>query len=124
MTSLWRHLGLADMTPGARRGLIYLLILGLTVNTAAFWLSARSVGDVRRQQTALHGAVLKLCKFNADLGGAPITVNPATGKASLLGVSIVVDARQVWHGLGCPGRLPRAAPSLVKWARYYKLPYR
>lgn len=113
------------MSPGARRGLLYLLVLGIAINTAAFWLSARSVNDVRYQQDRLHAAVLKLCQFNADLGNAaadPVTLNPATHKASELGIQILADSRAAWRGLGCPGALQAPSPSFTHWAREYHLP--
>ncbi len=75
-----------------------------------------------QQVRALQRAVTSSCKFNADLAGLPITVSPATGKATLLGVQIVSDARATWRGLGCPGMLPPPSPSFAKWARYYRLP--
>src|SRR5258706_13312817 len=75
----------------------------LAVGGAGAVFFARTVGDLRT-------AVRSHCKFDADLGGAPIMVNPATGKPSLLGVTIVSDARVEWHGLGCPGKPPPPPP--------------
>jgi hypothetical protein len=120
--AVYQHVRLGEMTTGARRGLTYLLVVGVAINAAAFWLSARAVNDLRYQQTRLHAAVIAQCKFNADLGAAPVTVNPATGKASALGVSIISDARMAWHGLGCPGRLAPPEPSFVKWAKRLHVP--
>jgi hypothetical protein len=107
-----RHLRLGDMTPGARRGLLYLVMLGVLVNAGAYWLSARSVAALRTQQHAQ-------CKFYADLGSAPLAARP-----SLLNVAVVSDARVAWHGMNCPGRIPAADPSFIRWARFYDLPYR
>jgi len=76
------------------------------------------------QVRVLQRAVTSSCRFNADLADLPVTVNPATGKAALLGVKIVADAREAWHGLGCPGALPPPSPSFRRWAAYYRLPYR
>src|SRR5260221_8391635 len=87
----------------------------LAVFAAGAVFFARTVGDLRT-------AVRSHCKFDADLGGAPIAVNPATGKPSLLGVTIVSDARVEWHCLGCPGRLTPPSPSFRRWARFYHLP--
>lgn len=125
MTSLRKIVSGLRAGPVTRRDLLYLLILGVAVNTAAFWLSARSVSDVRHQQARLHAAVLKLCQFNADLGDAaadPVTLNPATHKASELGIQILADSRAAWRGLGCPGHLRHPSPSFIRWARAYDLP--
>lgn len=62
------------------------------------------------------------CHFWSDLGAAPVTVSPATGKPSLLGVTIVSDARVAWHGNGCAGILPPPKPSFVRWAKAFGLP--
>lgn len=103
------------MTSGARRGLLFLLVLGVLVNGGAYYLSARSVDTLRTEQQAS-------CRFDADIGGAPVASQKGV-KPSLLGVSIVSDARVAWHGLHCPGRLQAADPSFVKWAKHYRLPY-
>lgn len=103
------------MTRGARWAAIGLLILTLITGGANLLATYLEVSAVR-------GAVKAECHFNYDLGGVPITVNPATGKASVLGVKIVADSRAAWRGLGCPGRLPSPSPSFVKWALYYHLP--
>ncbi len=87
---------------GRAVAIVAALILAVGATGAVFF--ARTVGDLRT-------AVRSHCKFDADLGGAPIAVSPATGKPSLLGVTIVSDARVEWHGLGCPGRLTPPAPS-------------
>jgi hypothetical protein len=106
---------LGPMTSGARRGLVYLLLLALIIDAAEFYLFARSVNSLTTQQHAQ-------CRFYDDLGVAPITLNPATGKPSLLGVELVSDARVAWHQLGCPGMEQPADPSFTHWAAYYKLP--
>jgi hypothetical protein len=62
------------------------------------------------------------CHFWSDLGPAPVTVSPATGKPSLLGVRIISDSRVAWHGQDCGGVLPPPDPSFVRWAKYYRLP--
>lgn len=87
-----------------------------------FLLAGANLLFTARDVNQLRGAVLASCHFNADLGTVPVSVNPKTGQASLLGVSIVSDARVAWHRLGCDGRLAAPAPSFVRWARFYKLP--
>lgn len=62
------------------------------------------------------------CRFWADIGAAPIAA-PARQDASRLGVSVIADARQAWHGSGCAGVLPPPQPSFVRWAKFYRLPY-
>src|SRR5258706_3050080 len=89
----------------------------LAVFAAGAVFFARTVGDLRT-------AVRSHCKFDADLGGAPIMVNPATGKPSLLGVTIVSDARVEWHGLGCPGKLPPTPPPFPTRAPRYTPPHK
>ncbi len=103
------------MTRGARWAAIGLLLLTLIVGGANLLATYLQVHTVR-------GAVQAECRFNHDLGGVPITINPATKKASLLGVEIVADSRLAWRGLGCPGQLPAPSPSFVRWALYYHLP--
>jgi hypothetical protein len=103
------------MSRGARYAAVALLLLTLIVGAANLLATFGEVG-------ALRSAVLTQCKFNADLGAAPIVVSPETGKASLLGVTIVSDARVAWRGLGCTGLLPAPAPSFVRWAKFYHLP--
>src|SRR5260221_1932890 len=98
---------------GRAVAIVAAIIIALGATATVFF--ARTVGDLRT-------AVRSHCKFDADLGGAPIMVNPATGKPSLLGVTIISDARVEWHALGCPGKLPPPAPSFAKWSRFYKLP--
>ncbi len=136
LAAFYGHIRLGPMTGGAKRGLLYLIVLTLVLVGGAYIQSSAAQNrltaqqaELRRQQAALARAIalqhrqqLKLCKFNADLGGAPIAVNPATGKPSLLGVTIVSDARVAWHGLGCPGRLTPPSPSFRRWARFYHLP--
>lgn len=102
------------MTGGARKGLLYIVGLGILSNVGVYYLSARSVNDLAVQQHAQ-------CKFYDDLGGAPVVV-PAGGKPGILGVEIVSDARVAWHQLGCPGMQQPAEPSFLQWAAYYKLP--
>jgi hypothetical protein len=106
----------APISAGARNALIILIGLGLALNMITIIFSAREVG-------ALRSAVQAQCLFDADLGGVPVMVNPATGKAAKLGVTIISDARVAWYGLGCPGALAPPSPSFRKWAEYYRLPY-
>lgn len=92
----------------------------LTVIVVAFAVIA--IGGVVRTTQRLTREVQSQCHFDADLAGLPVTVNPATGKASVLGVKIVSDSRVAWHQAGCPGRLAPASPSFSRWARFYHLP--
>jgi hypothetical protein len=102
------------MTGGARRGLVYLLLLALIIDAAEFYLFARSVNSLTDQQHAQ-------CLFYNDLGGAPLTSR--TGQQpSKFGVEIVSDARVAWRQLGCTGAQQPADPSFAHWASYYKLP--
>lgn len=133
---MWQHLRLGPMTTGARRGLLYLVILTALLVAGAYVLAARGVNEVRVQQHMLKVQQDRLrvqqqrlrmeqhaaCKFYDDLGSAPVASSPATGKPSLLGVTIVSDARVAWTGDGCPGQLAAADPSFTMWAARYGLP--
>lgn len=101
------------MTGGAKRGLLYLVVIGLLLDGGEFYLFARSVSTLADQQHAQ-------CRFYDDLGSAPVT--EVNGKASLLGVEIVSDARVSWHHLGCPGVQQPPDPLFLKWAKHYNLP--
>jgi hypothetical protein len=103
------------ITVGALRAVIFLFMFASLVGVFNLWWTSRQVG-------AQHHSVIAQCKFDYDLSGLPVTLNPATGKPSLLGVQIVSDSRVAWRGLGCPGRLAPPAPSFARWARYYHLP--
>jgi len=103
------------MTRGARRAVIFLFALAVALAGMNLLFTSVTVNHLR-------SAVLAQCQFNADLGAAPVTVSPSTGRASRLGVLIISDSRTAWHGLGCPGRLPPPAPSFAKWAKTYHLP--
>lgn len=48
MAWLRDHLGLRDMTAGARRGLAYVLVLVFLITGGAYWQSSRSVNELRR----------------------------------------------------------------------------
>ena len=114
MDRIWEHIRLGPMTSGARRGLLYLVVLSILVDFGMYLLLTRSVHQLSTQQHAQ-------CKFYDDLGSAPLTLGP-NGKASMLGVQIVSDARVAWHEGGCPGAQQPPDPSFTKWAAYYRLP--
>jgi hypothetical protein len=105
--------------PGMSRkvllGFVYLSVLMLLLAAANLLYTAR-------QTSASDARARAQCRSNADLAGAPITVNPKTGKAALLLVKVVSDARVAWHQAGCPGPLPSPDPSFRRWAAYYHLP--
>ena len=101
------------MTSGAKRGLIYLVVVGILLDVGQFYLLSRSISAITVQQRSG-------CKFYDDLGAAPVA--EVNGKASLLGVTIVSDARVAWHEGGCPGEQQAASSSFLKWAKVYKLP--
>lgn len=96
-------------------GFVYLSFLMLA-------LAALNLLWTSRQTDAANAKTQALCRFDADIGGAPLAVNPATGKPSLLSVSIVSDARVAWHQTGCAGHLDAPSPSFRHWAAYYRLP--
>jgi hypothetical protein len=110
----WSRLPFRPISTGAARAAVFLFAVSLLIGALNFLWTSRVVN-------ASNHRVQALCRFDADLGSAPV-VAPATGPPSLLGVSIVSDARVAWHQAGCSGRLAAPAPSFVKWARYYHLP--
>lgn len=102
------------ISPGAARAVVVLFVLSLVIGGLNFFWTSRVVDGANHRAGAL-------CRFDADLGSAPIVV-PGGGKPSLLGVTIISDARLAWHQARCGGRLAAPDPSFVKWARYYRLP--
>lgn len=131
------------MTQGARRAVLMLFAAMVVLGGGSVGLGARTADHLQATQAAqarivraqartvreLDATVRRLgrevrsqCRFDADLAPVPVAVNPATRKASELGVKIVSDSRVAWHQAGCPGRLPPPSPSFARWARYYHLP--
>ena len=103
------------ITVGARRAIIYLFILTLLLTAGDLAYTTHLVDQVRAQQQAE-------CKFDGDIGTAPVVAQKGL-KPSLLGVTIISDARVAWRQHGCPGHLTAADPSFVRWARAFHLPY-
>ena len=97
------------------RSFVYLSVLMLLLAAASLVFTARQTGASDTRARAQ-------CAFDADLAGAPVTADPKTGKASLLGVKIISDARTAYRQAGCDGPLPGASPSFLQWAAYYRLP--
>jgi len=102
------------MSDTSRRAVVALFVLSLLIGGLNFFWTSRQVNEATTRARAL-------CRFDADLGAAPLTV-PAGAKASRFGVLIISDARTAWHRAGCPGRLAPPAPSFIRWARFYHLP--
>lgn len=112
--------GEPGMTAAARRAFGILAVTVFALAAAALFIGIRQINAIHVQETRLEHAIHAQCRFDRDIGGAPITVN-AAGKASRLAVEIVADARAAFRGLGCAGRLTPPAPPLRRWARYYHL---
>jgi hypothetical protein len=110
-----RHGPFSPMTRGAARAFVALSAVTMFLALTGFLWTAAAVNAANARARAQ-------CHFDAHLGGAPLTVNPKTGKAALLGVQIISDARVAFRQAGCEGRLPPADPSFLHWAAYYKLP--
>lgn len=60
------------------------------------------------------------CEFFLPLTTLPVTVVPPAVRPSETGVTLIAGSRAAYAGEGC-GALPPAAPSLVTWARYYRI---
>jgi hypothetical protein len=117
--ALWRgekgDKGEPGITSGARRGIAYLFIFIALIAAISLIYTTLTADH-------LHVELQSQCQFDADLGGVPVSLNPATGRASVLGVKIVSDSRVAWHQAGCPGRLAPPSPSVARWAKFYHLP--
>lgn len=61
------------------------------------------------------------CEFFRPLTGLPVTVPPNGKPPAALGVQIIAGARIAYDGQGC-GHMPPPSPSLVTWARHYRIP--
>ena len=96
-------------------------VLWITIGTAGVLLVA-AIAWLAVSLVQADARIAASCHAWADIGAAPLTAGP-DGKASLLGTSIISDARQAWHGQACPGALPPPQSSFVKWAKFYGLPY-
>jgi hypothetical protein len=110
------------ITEGARRtarrlawSLVVLFVITAVIGAANLIYTTQRVNAASRADSSS-------CRFFADLAGLPITVSPSTHTATLLGVEIISDAREAWHGRGCPGTLPPPSASFRHWAAYYRLP--
>jgi hypothetical protein len=116
----------SSLQPGITRGSLYsvivLFIAMIVLTGASYALESNTISRIQRNTASIDAKTRAWCQFGADLAGAPVAVNPATGKPSILGVKIISDSRMAWAALDCPGHLAAPAPSFVKWARYYHLP--
>ncbi len=102
------------MTWGARRAFASLFVLTIAFAAVVIIYTTLTTQRLTRE-------VQSQCRFDSDLAAAPVAVTTA-GKASLLGVKIVSDARVAWRLAGCPGRLAPPSPSFARWAHFYHLP--
>ena len=117
---IWDHVRPGPMTLGARRGLLYLLVLVLAVIGGAYALSASAV-------TELHAEIRTQCAADQDIGNLAhghLMVNPQTGKPPKILVAFIGHSRAAFYGLQCPGTLRPPTPVFVRWAREYGIPYR
>lgn len=60
------------------------------------------------------------CGFFLPLTSLPVMAVPPAARPSKTGVTLIAGSRTAYAGEGC-GALPPAAPSLVRWARYYRI---
>lgn len=58
------------------------------------------------------------CEFWLALTPLPVTIVPPNTKPTPVSVNLIAGSRVAYAGQGC-GRMPPAAPSLVKWAHFY-----
>ena len=96
-----------------------------------FWsshtASVAAAGQARTQAQAIaaeHRAIEAGCGFWEPLVGLPVMVVPPNNKPTKLSVRIIAGARRGYAGQCTPPdwpKMPPADPSLVKWAKYYRI---
>lgn len=67
------------------------------------------------------GQISAACNFWRPLAPLPVTVVKGTAKPTRVSVTLIAGARDA-YARQCPGKIPPADPSLVKWAAYYHVP--
>lgn len=92
---------------------IILAVTGVILVAAVSVLSVMLLRDQSELQASCH--------FWKPLTTLPVTVAPPAKVPSEVGVNLVVAARIAYQGQEC-GPLPPAAPSLLQWAAYYRIP--
>ena len=133
----------AEVTPASRaqaRKLAYAVVILFAVTiillAASFLFQNGQVhqlqattAQAQRNTEALAkaNAVLKKqiqadCGWYRDVSGLPVAPPPMGGRPSIVLPRLISDSRAAWHGHGCPGQIPPADPSFVKWAAFYRLP--
>lgn len=60
------------------------------------------------------------CLIWGSLTTLPVTVNPQTGQATRLSVTIIAGAREAFDGQKC-GEMSAADPTTIKWAHIYHI---
>jgi hypothetical protein len=118
--AVWEHARPGDMTTGARRSLLYVLVLVLVLIGGSYYQSSHAINLLRvAVQTQCASA-----RDIADLAHGKLMTDPKTGKPSRILVNYLGHQRVVFYGLGCPGRLKSPSPQFVHWAKVYHVPYR
>lgn len=107
--------GYLGMTAGALRAFVILSVITVALTFTTWYHGNTQAGRLTRE-------VQSQCRFDGDLAGLPVALNPATHQASKLGVQIVSDSRVAWLLAGCPGKLAPPSPSFTRWAKFYRLP--
>ena len=79
-----------------------------------------AVGLLGWQDWQQHQELRASCEFFQPLTGLPVTVVPPAVRPSKTGVTLIAGSRIAYAGQGC-GTLPPAAPSLAKWAKFYRI---
>jgi hypothetical protein len=90
----------------------------LTMLVAAILVAAAIIGGIllHQQQDELTAS----CGLYHDIGQLEVKPTPPLHKVGQVTVVIVIDARKAFIGQ-CAGTLNPATPSLVYWARQYRL---
>lgn len=108
--------------------LIVVFVVTIGLLAASFLFQNAQVRKVKAnaaqiavQADALAKQLQADCGWYRDVSQLPVAT-PAMGNPSIVVPKLISDSRAAWHGHGCPGQVPPANPSYVKWARFYHLP--
>jgi hypothetical protein len=77
---------------------------------------------VGKQLVAQNRELTAACSFYQDITGISVKPIPPLKRPSRLTVLLVTHARSAYIGLGCSPDISSPDPSLVFWARYYRIP--
>lgn len=98
----------------------YLFGAVFAVLLVAVVVMAVIIGNQQSDIQSQHGELQASCEFWRALAPLPASFQPPAKAPSELSVTLISGARSAFAGQDC-GTIPPAAPSLVTWARYYRI---